>query len=900
MRPNYCLIAALALLLPGIAILSGQSTPTGAASPAPAVRDVGNPKPAAAPGASPSAAPLYPTAMLSPAEEAKTFHVPPGYHMELVLSEPQVREPVVCVFDGDGRMYVAEMRTYMQDIDATNELTPQSLVSRHESTRHDGVFDKHTVYADHLLLPRMVLPLDDRVLIAETNTTTVKMYRDSKGNGMADEKSVFFKGDDVGENLEHQESGLVWDMDNWLYAAVNNFRLRWTPKGVIEEPTPSNGGQWGLCQDDNGKLWFSNAGAEKGLFHFQTPVAYGSFDVPGQFDPSFLTVWPLVPIPDVQGGTLRFRPVEKTLNHFTGCGGQEIFRGDRLPADLRGDALLCEPVGRLIRRAKVSVKDGVTILTNAYDHSEFIRSTDANFRPVNMTTGPDGCLYIVDMYRGIIQEGNWTRPNSYLRPVILQYGLENNIGGGRIWRLVHDGYQPGPAPHMLEEPPAKLVTYLAHPNGWWRDTAQKLLVLRQDKSVVPALRAMTRANPDHIARMHALWTLEGLGALDAGLVREKLKDADPNVRSAAMRASETLYKAGNKSLRTDILAMVRDPDLGVSLQSYMTAKRLDFPDWRRTLTLAINASSSPGFQALGKGVLVTPRNFDPKHYLVDDAQLLHKGQTVFEQVCFACHGYDATGMPLEGGDANATIAPPLAGSRTVNGPAAGLLTVLLHGLAGPVDGKNYTAQMVPMGANNDEWVAAIASYVRNSFGNSASVVHPDDVARMRAATQVRAQPWTLEEIANLLPRPLPDRQLWKVSASDNGATAPLAIDGNPGTRYSSGAPQHPGEWFQIELPEAAEISGIELDQQKFSTDFPRGYQVQVSNDGVTWEKPIAEGKRSGAVTEIGFSPVKTRFVRITQTGSVRPFFWSIGEVRLLQAPAGEAMAAAPAAKSSLQ
>jgi hypothetical protein len=210
--------------------------------------------------------------------------------------------------------------------------------------------------------------------------------------------------------------------------------------------------------------------------------------------------------------------------------------------------------------------------------------------------------------------------------------------------------------------------------------------------------------------------------------------------------------------------------------------------------------------------------------------------------------------------------------------------------------------MVSMGANNDQWIAAIASYVRNDFGNSASMVLPEDVAKMRAATQVRAQPWTREEIANILPRPLPDRQLWKVSASDNNATAPFAIDGDPKTRYTSGAPQHPGEWFQIELPAEAEISGIELDQRKYATDFPRAYKVQTSADGVTWDKPVAQGKRSGAVVEISFEPVKTRFIRITQTVAARPFSWSIAEVQLLQPPAGEVMAAAPtpAAKTSLQ
>jgi mono/diheme cytochrome c family protein/glucose/arabinose dehydrogenase len=904
MRSKYLLLAGFALLAPGIAFVLGQQ------APAPA-RDPGNPPPRATPpqpaaAASPApAARLYPTKMLSPEEEAKTFHVPPGYHMELVLSEPEIRQPVMCAFDAEGRMYVAEMRTYMLDVNGSNELKPQSLVSRHESTHHDGVFDKHTVYADHLLLPREVLPLDNRVLIGETNTDTLKLYEDTKGTGAADKTEVFYQGQEVDENLEHQESGPIWCMDNWIYSTVNEYRLRWTPKGVLKEPVPADGGQWGIAQDENGKIWISNAGGERSFYRFQVPVAYGCFDAPGQYGADFMAVWPLVPIPDVQGGPMRFRPDAKTLNHFTACCGQEIFSGDRLPADLRGDALLCEPVGRLIRRAKISVKDGITTITNAYDHSEFIRSTDANFRPVNMTTGPDGCLYIVDMYHGIIQESGWTDPGSYLRPVILQYGLDKNIGGGRIWRLVHDGYAPGPQPHMLEDSTAQLVTYLTHPNGWWRNTAQKLIVLRQDKSVVPALQAMARTNPDHVARMHAIWTLEGLGALDAGLVRAAMKDPDPNVRSTAIRASETLYKAGDKSLEADIKAMAKDPDVDVSLQSYMTAKRLQFPDWHSSLVFAINSATSNGFRTLAKQVLIVPKEFGGADYNGPDVDLLHKGQQVFDQVCFACHGYDGKGMPLEGGAPGATLAPPLAGSSTVNGPATGFLSVLLHGLAGPVHGKTYTAQMVSMGANKDDWIAGIASYVRNNFGNAASVVEPGDVAKLRAATQVRMQPWTLADIDNLLPKPLPNRQLWKVTASDHSETARFAIDGDPATRYTTGAPQHPGEWFQIELPAPEVICGVYMDVRHFAAEFPRGYVVQTSSDGKTWGKPIAQGQRSGPEIEIDFPAVKTRFVRITQTELVHQFRWAICEVQLMQPPVSSAAAttaavSTPPAETSVQ
>ncbi len=215
-------------------------------------------------------------------------------------------------------------------------------------------------------------------------------------------------------------------MDNWIYSTYNAFRLRWTPKGeVLKETTAPNGGQWGLTQDDYGKVWFVDAGGERGPVNFQTPIQYGAFNVDDQFEDDFRVVWPayMGGHADTQGGMGRVRMPVGVLNHFTATCGQDIFRGHSLPDDLRGDLLFAEPVGRLVRRAKVSVSQGLTRLENAYPGSEFITSTDPLFRPVNMTTAPDGTIYLSDMYHGIIQEANWTRKGSYLRKKIEQYRL---------------------------------------------------------------------------------------------------------------------------------------------------------------------------------------------------------------------------------------------------------------------------------------------------------------------------------------------------------------------------------------------------------------------------------------------------------------------------------------------
>ncbi|MET3114830.1 hypothetical protein AAKU52_002569 [Pedobacter sp. CG_S7] len=173
-----------------------------------------------------------------------------------------------------------------------------------------------------------------------------------------------------------------------------------------------------------------------------------------------------------------------------------------------------------------------------------------NFRPVNTATGPDGCLYIVDMYRGIIQEGNWTKKGTYLRNQIDQKKFDKNIGRGRIYRVVYEGIKPDKkAPKMLDLSTDKLVPNLTHANGWWRDNAQKLIVIRGDKSVVPALKRMLlNTTTNQLGRIHALWTLNGLKALDNETLIQAMKDIDPELRKTALWASDERVRKGDKKL----------------------------------------------------------------------------------------------------------------------------------------------------------------------------------------------------------------------------------------------------------------------------------------------------------------------------------------------------------------
>ena len=767
--------------------------------------------------------PKPPVRPLTPEEQAKKFWLPPGFRIEPVLSDPVIEESAQIAFDGNGRMFVLEIRGYMQDADAGGQLDPVGRISVHEDRDNDGRYEHHNVFVDKLIFPRFVTPWGaNAVLTMESNADEVWKFTDTNNDGVADKKELFATGFGRLANVEHQQSGLFWAMDNWLYSTVNAFRARWSPNGQVrQEPTGGNGAQWGATQDNYGKVWFQ-AGASGMPGYFQFPVHYGNFVVPDQFEPDLNITWGApVLVADMQGGLPAVRLPDGSLNRATGAAGNDVFRGHRLPQDMIGDYFYGEPVARIVRRLRPIRTEGLTQLRNVYPLSEFVRSTDPLFRPVDMTTAPDGTMYITDMYRGIIQEATWSGRGTYLRRKIEQYQLDKVVRHGRIWRLTYEGIdRDRTQPRMLNETPAQLVAHLSHPNGWWRDTAQQLLVLKQDKSVVPALQrlAATRGEKNQLARIHALWTLEGLDALDGSFVREQMKDPDPQVRIQAIRASETLYKAGDRSLAADYRLAAKDADADVAIQALLTTKLFNLPDLKEVVQAAQAASKARGVQHVGNLILNPAANTGrgmgggrggPPPFTAEQTAVIQRGDQIYKELCFTCHGPDGRGAQQDGGAPGTIMAPSLVGSPRVLGHRDFVIKTLLHGMTGPLEGRTYPAGvMMPMGVNNDQWIAAIASYVRNSFGNRAPFISPDDVARVRAAAAARKSMWTAEELTASVPRMMLAGPSWKVTASHNAAAAPGALTF---TTWNSGAPQEPGMWLQIELPEAARLTEIQFE-----------------------------------------------------------------------------------------
>jgi len=548
------------------------------------------------------------------------------------------------------------------------------------------------------------------------------------------------------------------------------------------------------------------------------------------------------------------------------------------------------------------------------------------------------------MYRGIIQESQWSGPGTYLRQRIDQYALDKVVKHGRIWRLSYEALpRRTDQPHMLDETPTQLVAHLSDPNGWWRDTAQQLIILKQDKSVVPALKQLARTPGDQLGRIHALWTLDGLMSNDAAIVRQLMEDGDPQVRLQAIRASETLYKAGDKTLGSDYTRMTKDADVDVAMQAMMTLNTLKVADAAATIKATADRNKAKGVQLVANAI-VNPPNAGAAGlgaslmegiapYTADEQKALEKGKEIYTTVCFACHGDDGRGTPVAGGPAGATMAPPLAASPRVLGHRDYVVKALLHGLTGPLNGTTYREVMIPMGQSPDDWIAAIGSFVRNAFGNRAPLISADDVKRVRAASGVRKASWTIDELEGSLPKVLVVDPAWKLSASHNTLLATNALTIQP---WTSGEPQKAGMWFQVELPQPVSLTQLQFESAAVPAEnlptvpgaptrtaipagfggragrggpggggapgaaaavaappappaapaplgFPRGYKVEVSLDGTKWT-PVAQGQGAGVTTDISFAAARAKLVRITQTATVNDApLWSIQRLRLYEA-----------------
>jgi putative membrane-bound dehydrogenase-like protein len=532
----------------------------------------------------------------------ETFAIQDGYTLQLVASEPLVSDPVDACFDAHGRMFVAEMHGYPY----SEEVRPQQpepigkkdagIIRMLEDADGDGIFETSTVFADKLSWPTSVCCYDDGLFVL---APSVLLYlKDTDGDGKADLREEVMTGFPRA-NVQGLANNMKWTLDNRIVFAggTNGGDLvhRGKPVGslrgrdVAYDPRTdaitllTGGRQFGMGLDDYGNRFVCTnsshiehivfdiadlaanpavrvSGAIRGIAAegAAAPVFRTSPPEPWRIvrtrrraaDPSFANRLPateLVPI-----------------GFFTSATGVTIVRGHADP-QMKGMAVIGDVGGNLVHR-KTLTPDGASFVARRVDENvEFITSTDTWFRPVNFVNAPDGCLYILDMYRETIEH-----PASIPEDIKAHVDLESGDDRGRIWRITPPGWKFEPPATLAGLSSAELVEHLAAPGGWHRETAQRLLYERQDKSVADQLRKLAAQSDSATGRMHAVATLSGLGLLRGEDLAGLLSDEEPRSQAFALnlwRRAPADTLDGTEQLRQAVqkLAGVDDPRVQVEL-----------------------------------------------------------------------------------------------------------------------------------------------------------------------------------------------------------------------------------------------------------------------------------------------------------------------------------------------
>ncbi len=561
------------------ATIYGQSSPVGRPWP-PDVQKVSDDSPA-----------------LSPEEALKTFYMPPGYRLELVASEPLIQDPIVMDWDLQGRIWVVEMPGFVPDLQSPEPfMEPVGKVVVLEDTNHDGKMDTRTVFADNLVLARSLKVLDAGVLVAEP--PNVWLMKDTNGDLKMDKKELVT--DQYGRRearVEQNANSFFWGLDNWMHTANGDVLLRFKD-GKFEVRKTLSRGEWGVTQDDAGRIYRNT---NESILHADlVPTPYfmrnpnllrtrGSYERLADDANVANVVWPVRKNPGTNRAyQLGIDREDGTLWHFTSVCAPMIYRGDRLPSDTYGNVFVAEPAANLVSRGIIEDSGTGLRVRKAYERGEFLASTDERFRPVWISNAPDGTLYIVDMYRGVIQQR--ADITEYLRDHITNHKLEKPTALGRIYRVVHETTKrdttTGTNGRLTT---TQLIDLLSHPNGWWRETAQRLLIERGDRTSVAALARLAGAAKDPRAKLHALWTLEGLDALQPDMVVKALDDPSRDVRTSALRLSERWLSEGNTVVQAGVLKRIEDQDWSVRYQLAASLGALPQGGRERALATVVGA-----------------------------------------------------------------------------------------------------------------------------------------------------------------------------------------------------------------------------------------------------------------------------------------------------------------------
>ncbi len=512
---------------------------------------------------------LIPPTAKTPDQSLKMITVRPGYKVELAAQEPQVQDPIAIAWGPDGKLWVVEMGDYPLGVDGHGKFGGRIKIL--ESTKNDGRYDKATTFRSGIGFPTGILPWRNGVLICAA--PDIFYAEDTDGDGKADKVEKLFTGFNPG-NQQHRVNGLVWGLDNWVYCAngdsggvitsvktgktldMRGRDIRVRPDTGEMELT-SGQSQYAKVRDDWGN-WFGANNSNPG-WHVVLEDKHLARNPVLAAPQTIRMLQPYSPPVFPTSRTLPRFNEPNAANRFTSACGIGTYRDDLFEPDLRRALFVCEPVHNLVHRMEL-VPDGPTFTgRRAVDEprSEFLSSADNWFRPVMARTGPDGCLYVVDMYRAVIEHPEWIP-----REIQAQLDLRAGHDMGRIYRVSRIGVDRQPIPNLAKLDAAGLVAALDTPNGWQRDMAHMLLVWRKDEKAVAPLEKMARESKNPLARLHALAALDGMNALKPEVLRAALGDEHPGVLAHAVRLTESRF-ATDPELGPDVLKLVNKPEVSL-------------------------------------------------------------------------------------------------------------------------------------------------------------------------------------------------------------------------------------------------------------------------------------------------------------------------------------------------
>lgn len=550
--------------------------------------------PATAPG-SPEEAKLTRFPMKSPAEAMRAIVSRPGFRAELVAAEPLLRSPVAIDVDEDGRLYVAEYPEYNQYAKGARKdprlAHERGCIRRLEDADGDGVYERSTLFAADVPMATAVACWDGGIYVG--SAPDLLYLKDTNGDGKADHRRVVVTGFGTDPAGEGMLNSFRWGPDNRFHistgldggqvrrgdrAAARTVSAR--GHGLLLDPRSESfeltggGGQYGMSLDDWGRTYVCANSEPFNLVmydaryiarnpYLRAPAAAVNVAPAGKFT-KLHRISPVEPW-RVLRTTMRTRGLFQGSDEggspsgfFTGASGVTVYRGDAYPAEFRGNLFVGEVSNNLIHRAVPDPRGLLVTAREVEPAREFVASRDCYFRPVSMLNGPDGCLWVVDMCRELIEGAAFLPPS-----VLEQMDVTSGVDRGRIWRIAPVGGRRR-IPRLGKSTTAELVALLEHPDAWHRDTAARLLYQRQDRTAAPALRKLATGSKLPVGRAQALSALAGLGALEATDVLAALGDRDPRVRVRGLRLAESF--AGDDRIARRMAELAADDEPTVRYQ----------------------------------------------------------------------------------------------------------------------------------------------------------------------------------------------------------------------------------------------------------------------------------------------------------------------------------------------